>query len=204
MHYGLPAVTGLAELWGTDVFHCPYCHGWEVQDQRLAVYGSGERAVHQALLLTPLSDDVAVFCDSPTAFSMDQKRQLAAAGIDVRTEHVERIDKRYDGMHIVLHEHSPVARDALFIQPQLTLASDLAVTLGAELTDTGTVAIDPTGQSSVPGLYIAGDAATPVQSVAVATGSGARAAYAINASLLNQIPEPRHDAQPPQAGTSEV
>ncbi|HSS53420.1 MAG TPA: NAD(P)/FAD-dependent oxidoreductase [Gaiellales bacterium] len=204
MHYGLPAVTGLAELWGTNVFHCPYCHGWEVQDQRLAVYGSGERAVHQALLLTSLSNDVAVFCDSPTAFSIEQERQLAAAGIDVRTEHVERIDERDGGMHIVLHEHSPVARDALFIQPQLALASDLAVTLGAELTDTGTVAIDPTGQSSVPGLYIGGDAATPVQSVAVATGSGARAAYAINASLLNQLPESRHDAQPPQTRTSAV
>jgi thioredoxin reductase len=204
MHYRLPAVTGLAELWGTNVFHCPYCHGWEVQDQPLAVYGSGERAVHQALLLTSLSDDVAVFCDSPTAFSVEQERQLVAAGVDVRTEHVLRIDKRDDGMHIVLQEHSPVARDALFIQPQLALTSDIAVTLGAVLTDTGTVAIDPTGQSSVPGLYIAGDAATPVQSIAVATGSGARAAYAINASLLNQIPESRHDAQPPQARTSEV
>ena len=75
MHYGLPAVAGLAaELWGTNVFHCPDCHGWEVQDQRLAVYGSGERAVHQALLLTSLSDDVAVFCDSPTAFSKEQER----------------------------------------------------------------------------------------------------------------------------------
>ena len=72
----------------------------------------------------------------------------------------------------MLQEHSPVTRDALFIQPQLALASDLAVTLGAELTDNGTVAIDPTGQSNVPGLYIAGDAATPVQSVAVAAGSG--------------------------------
>ena len=84
------------------------------------------------------------------------------------------------------------------------MASDLAVTLGAELTDTGTVAIDPTGQSSVPGLYVAGDAATPVQSVAVATGSGARAAYAINASLLNELPESRQDAQPHPTGTSEV
>ncbi len=194
MHYGLPAVPGLADLWGTRVFHCPYCHGWEVQDQRLAVYGSGERAVHQALLLTSLSDDVVVFSDSPTAFSVEQARELNAAGVGVPIERVERIEARDGDLHVVLREHSPVGRDALFIQPQLALASDLAVTLGAELTDTGTVAIDPAGQSSVSGLYIAGDAATPVQSVAVATGSGARAAYAVNASLLTELPETRHVA----------
>ncbi len=73
-------------------------------------------------------------------------------------------------------------------QPELTLASDLAVALGAELSDTGTVAIDPSGQSSVSGLYVAGDAVTPVQSVAVAAGSGARAAYALNASLPGELP----------------
>jgi thioredoxin reductase len=204
MHYGLPAVPGLAEAWGTTVFHCPYCHGWEVKDKRLAVYGCGERAVHQALLLTSLSDDVVVFCDSPTAFSAEQLRQLVAAAVDVRTERVERINERQDGLHFVLQEHPPVARDALFIQPQLALASDLAVTIGAHLTDTGTVAIDPAGQSSVPGLYIAGDAATPVQSVAVATGSGARAAYAINASLLTELPETRHDARPHRTRRSDA
>ena len=203
MRYGLPAVPALTDAWGTSVFHCPYCHGWEVRDQRLAVYGCGERTVHQALLLTSLSDDVVVFSDSPTAFSHEQQQQLAAGGIDVRTERVERIDERGDGLHMVLQEDSPVVRDALFIQPQLGLASGLAVALGADLTDTGTVAIDPTGQSSVAGLYIAGDAATPVQSVAVATGSGARAAYAINASLI-EFPESRHDSQshpthPPEA-----
>jgi thioredoxin reductase len=204
MHYGLPAVPGLAEAWGTNVFHCPYCHGWEVREKRLAVYGSGERAVHQALLLTSLSDDVVVFCDSPTGFGAEHVRHLAAGGVTVRTEPVERIDERHDGMQVVLQERSVVVRDALFIQPQLELASDLAAALGAELTETGTVAIDPAGESSVPGLYIAGDAATPVQSVAVSTGSGARAAYAINASLLGALPESRHDAQPQPTHTSEA
>jgi pyruvate/2-oxoglutarate dehydrogenase complex dihydrolipoamide dehydrogenase (E3) component len=137
------------------------------------------------------------------ALSAEQQRQLVAAGLDVRTESVERIEERNDGIHVVLHQRS-VVRDALFIQPQLALASDVAVTLGAELTDAGTVSIDPAGQSSVPGLYIAGDAATPVQSVAVATGSGARAAYAINASLLNQLPKPCHDSQPHPTHSSEV
>jgi thioredoxin reductase len=162
MHYGLPDLEGAAKLWGTRVFHCPYCHGWEVRDQPLAVYGSGERAVHQALLLASLSDDVVLLSG---------------------TDDVERVEEDGDGLRVVLRDGPPLRRHALFIQPQLSLASDLAASLRADLTEAGTVSVDPTGQSSIPGLYAAGDAATAVQSVAVATGSGARAAYAINAEL---------------------
>jgi thioredoxin reductase len=72
----------------------------------------------------------------------------------------------------------------------LSLTSDLAVSLGAALTEVGSVETDASGQSSVPGLYAAGDAGMPVQSVAVAAGSGARAAYAINAELMMEDTAP--------------
>ena len=183
MHYGLPDVEGVAELWGTSVFHCPYCHGWEVRDRPLAVYGCGERAVHQALLLTSLSDDVVLLCSAGPALSGAQVQLLDAAGVEVRGDEVERVEEAEGGVRVVLAEGPPLARHALFIQPQLSLASGLAASLGADLTDAGSVSVDPTGQSSIAGLYAAGDAGTAVQSVAVAAGSGARAAYAINAEL---------------------
>jgi thioredoxin reductase len=166
MHYGLPDVAGLAPLWGSRVFHCPYCHGWEVRGRRLAVIDSGERAAHQAELLSSLSDDVEV----------------------VRDSDIERVDEQDGEVRLILPDDTALTRDALFIQPALALASDLAVTLGADLTEAGAVAVDPAGQSSIEGLYAAGDAATAVQSVAVAAGSGARAAYAINASLAGGAP----------------
>jgi thioredoxin reductase len=166
MHYGLPDVAGLAPLWGSRVFHCPYCHGWEVRGRRIGVIDSGERAAHQAELLSSLSDDVAI----------------------VRDADIERVDEHDRDVLVALRGGTALTRDALFIQPALTLASDLAVTLGADLTEAGAVAVDPAGQSSIEGLYAAGDAATAVQSVAVAAGSGARAAYAINASLAGGAP----------------
>ena len=176
-------VDGAAELWGTRVFHCPYCHGWEVRDRPLAVYGCGERAVHQALLLASLSDDVVLLCSAGPALSGSRWSILDAAGVEVRGGEVERVEEDGGGVRIVLRDGPPLARHALFIQPQLSLASDLAASLGADLTDAGSVGVDPAGQSSIAGLYAAGDAGTPVQSVAVAAGSGARAAYAINAEL---------------------
>ena len=183
MRYELPDLDGIADVWAKRVFHCPYCHGWEVRDQRVAVYGCSDRAVHHALLLSSLTEDVVLLCEHASALTPDQHDQLSSAGVDIERRPVKRIDEHQDALHVAFVSGDDLARDALFVQPKLTLASDLAASLGADLTETGTVAVDEAGVSTVPGLYVAGDAATPVQSVAVATASGARAAYAITADL---------------------
>jgi thioredoxin reductase len=183
MRYGLPDLDGVEELWGKRVFHCPYCHGWEVRDQAIAVYASGEKAVHQALLLRALSEEVVLLSAGIDAGDED-RRHLARAGVRVIDDPVERLAPIEDGLRVEFAgERRDLERHALFIQPELSLASEIAPSLGAGLTETGAVHTDETGLTTVPGLYAAGDAGTEVQSVAVATGSGARAAYALNADL---------------------
>ena len=160
MRYELPEVEGLEALWGRRAFHCPYCHGWEVRDRRVGVLDS-EKAGHQAGLLRSLSDDVEVV-EGP----------------------VRRVEEREEGLVVEFENgRPPLPLFALFVAPTLSLPNDLAAGLGAELTERGTVAVDAMGATSVPGLYVAGDAAADVQSVAVANASGARAAYAVNVEL---------------------
>jgi thioredoxin reductase len=190
MRYGLPALEGVAEVWGRHVFHCPYCHGWEVRDRAIAVYGGGHRAAHQALLLVSLSDDVTLLTDGDADLPAEQRDRLAAAGVELVEGSVERVVEDGGGLRIVFTGRAPLARHALFIQPELALASELAVALGAALTEIGSVETDAAGQTSVRGLYAAGDAGSTVQSVAVATGSGARAAYVINAELAMEDTAP--------------
>ena len=190
MRYGLPDLPGVAEVWGQHVFHCPYCHGWEVRDRAIAVYGGGDRAVHQALLLVSLSDDVVLLTDSDADLPAEQSERLAAAGVKLIDGRVQRIRQDGGALRIVVAGRAPLVRHALFIQPKLALASDLAMSLGATLTDVGSIETDAAGQTSVRGLYAAGDAGSTVQSVAVATGSGARAAYAINAELAMEDTAP--------------
>jgi thioredoxin reductase len=193
MRYGLPDLEGVDELWGERVFHCPYCHGWEVRDRPIAVYGRGERAGHQALMLSSLSDDVALLFEGDPGLPDEQLRRLDVAGIELFADPVQRVEPEQDGLRVVFTHRAPLARHALFVQAKLTLASDLAAEVGATLTEMGSVEADATGGTSVAGLYAAGDAGTTVQSVAVATGSGARAAYAINAELMME------DTAPPAA-----
>ncbi len=190
MRYDLPDLAGIREVWAKRVFHCPYCHGWEVRDQRVAVYGCSDRAVHQALLLSSLTNDVVLLCEDGSALTPDQREHLSSAGVDIEGRHVERVEEFDGALRVAFTSGDETRRDALFVQPRLKLASNLAASLEAELTDSGTIATDDAGQSTVAGLYVAGDAATPVQSVAVAAASGARAAYAINADLAIPLHHP--------------
>ena len=181
LDYGRPDVPGLEELWGEHAFHCPYCHGWEVRDRRVAVIATDPRAAHQALLLASVTDRVTVVGD--LELEEEDRRALEGRGLARVAAPVERVERQGSGVRIELAGSEPLECDAIFIQPEMTLVSDLAERLGAELTEPGFVATEMGGATSVPGLHVAGDAAVAPQSVAVAIGSGSAAAAVINHAL---------------------
>ncbi|MBD2000849.1 NAD(P)/FAD-dependent oxidoreductase [Leptolyngbya sp. FACHB-541] len=89
----LPAIAGFAELWGTGVFHCPYCHGWEVQDQPLAIYGKGATGFEMAQHLTGWSRDLILCSNGNAELSEDQRNQLSTWGVELREEKIARLEQ---------------------------------------------------------------------------------------------------------------
>jgi thioredoxin reductase len=184
MRYRLPDVPGVAELWGDTVFHCPFCHGWEVRGQPLAALGEGPHAVMQAQLLRGWSDDVVLLTD-PDALTTEDRAALAAAGVPVDGREVSALrarDGRLDAVRFA--DGSELPRGGLLIRTPLEPRSRLLDELELERTDAGTVAVDAWGRTSVPRVWAAGDVAEPAPSVAVAIAGGSRAAGGIVHSLL--------------------
>jgi thioredoxin reductase len=187
----LPAIDGLAELWGTSVLHCPYCHGWEVRDQALAVLGSDQRAIQLAAHLTRFSPDVALCTNGAPPLDAASRHLLAGLGVAVREEPIQRLDG--DGgqlRRIVFAAGPPLARQAAFVRAPYRQRSDLPARLGCALLEDGTVAVDDLGRTSVPGVYAAGDLARrpslpfATAQVVMAAAAGATAAVAIDQHLL--------------------
>jgi thioredoxin reductase len=181
LRYEPPPLDGVAELWTRGVFHCPYCHGWEVRDRPLAVYGS-DGAGH-ALLLTSLSDDVVLLTDSDSSLDPEEEKRLASAGIEIRDDPVARLEAE-DGRlaRIRFADGSSDDRAGLFVLPRF-VPSRLPVQLGCEIDEDGMMVIDEDGRSSVTGVFGAGDATVGKAAVVLAAAAGSRAAYAINAGL---------------------
>ncbi|MFE7959003.1 NAD(P)/FAD-dependent oxidoreductase [Streptomyces sp. NPDC057413] len=186
----LPEVPGLAERWGLDVLHCPYCHGWEVRDQAFGVLATTPLSVHQALMVTQWSKDVTFFLHRVTEreLSDDDLRRLAAAGVNVVPGAVAGLvveDDRLTGVRLA--DGTVHAREVLFMAPRAVPRTDLLRRLGAELRDTpfgSYPVIDERGLTSVPGLWAAGNASGFAEQVVNAASRGYRAGAAINGELL--------------------
>ncbi|MGN9844469.1 FAD-dependent oxidoreductase [Nonomuraea sp. H19] len=189
----LPDVPGLAERWGRDVLHCPYCHGWEVRDQAIGVLATGPLAVHQALLWRQWSDDVTLFLHNGPELGDEQREQLAARGVTVVEGQVTGLEVAGDRLTGVrLADGRVVARRALAAAGRLVARGDVLAGLGLETEDQemaghviGTrIPADAAGATSVPGVWVAGNVANATEQVIAAAAGGVRAAAAINADLI--------------------
>ena len=179
----LPALPGLEALYGTSVFHCPFCDGWEVRGGALAVYGGGEHAVGLALELKAWSADIVLL---GTVDPADRER-LGAAGITVREDEVRRLENEGGKLaRVVFADGSSLARDALFFCTGHRQGSDLAERLGCPLDEKGSVATLDATRTCVPGIFVAGDASKESHMVVVAAAEGALAAIAIHTELTEE------------------
>ncbi len=184
----LPPLPGFRELWGTGVLHCPYCHGYEVRDQPLAVYGRGRTAVGLALLVSRWSRDVVVVTDGPGHLTDHARRRLRCLKIPVRTEKVARLVGNPDGtLRCVEFENGDyLERTALFLHAEQEQRSALPAALGLRFNKRGAVWIDKNQRTSLPGIYAAGDITPGQQQALMAAAEGNQAGICINEGLTKE------------------
>ncbi|MFJ9903644.1 NAD(P)/FAD-dependent oxidoreductase [Streptomyces sp. NPDC101152] len=186
----LPAVPGVADRFGRDVLHCPYCHGWEVRDQAFGVLATTAMSAHQALMVSQWSKDVTFFLHTVAEeeLSDDDLRRLAAAGVKVVPGEVAGLlveDDRLTGVR--LSDGTVRERSVLFVAPRAVPRTELLERLGAELGETPFGAypvIDERGKTSVPGLWAAGNVSGFAEQVVNAASRGYRVGATINGELL--------------------
>lgn len=184
----------MRELWGTGVFHCTYCHGYEVAGRRLAVFRTGPLAVHQALLLRDWSEDVTVLTSGAGALPEEEREELRAHGIKIEETPVAAlVGERGKLAAVAFQDGRRLPFGGLFTAPRVTLASPLAQQLGCELEEGPQgpwIKTDNFKESTVTGMYAAGDAARPMHSITFASADGVMAGIAAHRSLLFPKPAP--------------
>lgn len=180
----LPEIPGLSERWGQRVFHCPYCHGYELDGGQIGVLAASPIAIHQALML-PDWGPTTLFLNEVFEPDADQLAMLARRGVVVEPEPVLSVGG--EQADVTLASGRVIKLAGLFTQPRTRMGSPLAAQLGCEFEAGPTgefIKVDAMRETNVPGVFACGDAAIAAGNVAIAVGDGARTGGAAHQSLI--------------------
>jgi thioredoxin reductase/SAM-dependent methyltransferase len=186
----LPDLPGLAELWGTDVLHCPYCHGWEVRGQRLGILGTSPMSLHQAEMIPQWSDQVVFFSAGCEPVDDSVRTRLRARGTRVVERPVAEVLRENGHLTGVrLDDGTTVGIDALFVAPTPRPHDSFLDGLDLDRTEypaASTLTIDPHGRTGHPRIWAVGNVVDPPANVPISVGAGSRAGASVNMALIEE------------------
>lgn len=183
----LPEIPGLPERWGKSIFHCPYCHGYELDQGRIGVIATGPMSIHQAQLL-PEWGDTTFFLNGTFELDEASADELARRDVTVETTRIRQIGGSAD---VVLADGRRMSFAGLFTAPRNEPSTPVAARLGCELVETPMgvqISTSETKETTVPGVFACGDAARIPHSVSLAVGDGAWAGAQLHRSLVWPVP----------------
>lgn len=179
----LPDIDGLVERWGQSVFHCPYCHGYEVNQGKIGVIGTGPMSTHQAELLAEWGE-VTFLTNGAVTIDDAVRITLMAKGVTIEETPISRLDGTAD---VLLANGQTLHFAGLFTATRTAPSNSLARNSGCEVEETPMgrqIKTDPSKQTTVPGIFACGDVASMPHSVSLAVGDGAMAGMLIHRSLV--------------------
>jgi thioredoxin reductase len=183
----LPPLDGIEVLWGTSVFHCPYCDGFEIRERAVAVYGVGDEALHQVMLLRNLTANLTLCIGEGWQLTPPQREKLARHGIQIVEQPIAALESDEGQLTAIQFADGTRSNfNAMFVRPKTSHRTTFAHDLGCQVNENDVVQVDLRGRTSVAGIYAAGDLSSPIRSVAVAVAQGAAAGYGINADLVGE------------------
>jgi len=180
----LPDISGLNERWGKSVFHCPYCHGYELNQGNIALLASSAHVTHLVMMLPDWGKTTLLLNGQPDLLNLKAKQQLQERGVTIDDRSIKQMDSHAD---VIFTDQSITHFDGLFIQTKTFLEQGWIKDLGCKVEE------DETGEfiytndlkaTSVDGVFACGDAARPGGSVSLAVGDGALAGVSAHNALI--------------------
>jgi thioredoxin reductase len=181
-----PNIPTLQDFYGTSIFNCPYCDGWEFNDQPLAVFGLVDYTLHMVGILKNWSQDLIIFTNGKD-ITRSQKKEIEKLNIQVETTKIKRLHGDNGKLKsIELESGQHIERIGGFVTPELIQASEIGKQVGLVMDDMGGYKSDEVGHTDIPHLFVAGEASKiyPSQLI-IAAASGVQAAMAVNVELTH-------------------
>lgn len=181
----MPAIPGFNECWGISVLHCPYCHGYEVRNQKTGILANGEDAMELAAMIRNWTNDLTLYTNGRSALSGEQAGILEQHGIKTVENEIDRLEHQ-DGQlqHIVFSNGSKSPLIALYSRNRFEQQCQIPLSLDCEMTEDGYIRVDQFQETTIQGVYACGDNVTRMRTVANAVAMGTTAGMTATKKLI--------------------
>lgn len=180
----MPEIPGFAACWGISVIHCPYCHGYEVKNQKTGILADGNVAFHYAQLIRNWTKDLTIFTNGKSTLTTEQIDKIQRNNIAIIEKEIEQI-VHMDGIvqQILFKDQSTVDLRAIYSRPNFEHHCKISESLGCEINEMGLLKVDMFQRTTISNIYACGDNASPLRSVANAVATGSLVGAMINNTL---------------------
>lgn len=181
----LPDIPGLAECWGISVLHCPFCHGYEVRNEKTGIIANGKAAYELVSLIANWTNDLTLFTNGPSTLTAQQTDKIKANGIAIIQTEIEQLANTDGNLnHVVLKSGTKTPVVAAYIRAPFRQACQIPEQLGCAITEDGYIQIDATRETSVKGVFASGDNSTNLRTLANAVATGNTAGMVISKQII--------------------
>lgn len=180
-------VKGFAEAWGISVLHCPYCHGYEIKGEVTGIIANGDMAFDFCKLISNWSKKLTLFTNGPSTLTAEQAAKIKSHGIPVIESRISAFEQEKGYLrHVILEDGSQYPLTAAYVRLPFTQHSDIPQQLGCAINEQGFIVVTEFQQTTVPGVYAAGDNTSMFRSVSMVVAAGTKAGAVINKELIEE------------------
>lgn len=183
----MPNILGFSDCWGISVIHCPYCHGYEVRNQKTGILADGDQAYHYAQLIRNWTSELVLLTNGQTQLSSEQIQAIQQGGVNIiEKKLMEIVHHSGQVKNVKFDDDTSISLSAIYYRPPFEQQSNLPKQLGCKMTEQGLIQIDPFQKTTEPNVYACGDNSNLLRSVALAVSSGNTTGAMVNQALIEE------------------
>ncbi len=180
-------INGYSECWGISVLHCPYCHGYEVKNERTGILGNGETGFELAKLISHWTRDLMLITNGPSTLTEWQMRLLSSRNISIVEDEIKSLGHSSGRLERITFKNDiQVPVNVIYTRSEFRQHCMIPQELGCELTDEGYIQINAQNKTTVDGIYACGDNASRIRTVANAVAMGTTTGMMLNKELIEE------------------
>ena len=181
----MPAIDGFAACWGISVLHCPFCHGYEVRNEKTGILGNGEQGFELTRLISNWTKDLTLYTNGISTLTTEQTEKLERHHIAIVETAVERLEHSNGYLqNIILSDGTKSLVKAMYAHCSFKQHCEIPQALGCELTDDGYIKTDAFQKTTIDGIFACGDNITHIRTVANAAAMGTTTGILVNKEII--------------------